>query len=185
MNVIELINKIKEISLSQSTVNSVYDGDVYENWNSGEIKYGSVNIGIESITNTGNLTTYSIILYYGDRLLQDNSNCNSIYTDGTNTLQSIINILNQADFIDIDDNVTYTLFQQRFADYLGGVYCRVDITTDSFIGNCSLNDYMYISDKDKLIERLIEQINRYRTQDEQLSVLLQEILYKLNGEKNN
>mgnify|MGYP001775798376 FL=1 len=41
---------------------------------------------------------------------------------------------------------------------------------------------MYIDDKDKLIEQLIEEINKYKTEDAELSLLLQEILYKINGE---
>ena len=182
MNVIELINKIKEVALSQGTVNSVYDGDVYTNWNSAEVKYGSINIGLQEISNDGNFTTYSVVLYYGDRLIQDKKNVNSIWTDGTNTLQSIINILNTIDMVDIESPITYTLFEQQFMDYLAGVYATVNITTDSAIGGCSLNDYVYIDDKDKLIERLIEEINKYKAEDEELSKLLQEILYKINGE---
>lgn len=184
MNTIEIINKIKEVALTQEVVKSVYDGDVYTNWNSGEVKYGSVNIGLREITNNGNFTTYTLILYYADRLLQDESNANEVISDGTNALQSIINILNQIDFVNIADNITYTPFVQKFADYLAGVYAQVEITTDSALGYCSLNDYVYISDKDKLIEQLIEKINEYKTQDEELSVLLQEILYKINGENN-
>ena len=67
-------------------------------------------------------------------------------------------------------------------DYLAGVYVQVDITTDSTLGYCSLDNYVYIDDKDKLIERLIEEINKYKTEDAELSLLLQEILYKINGE---
>lgn len=182
MNVTELINKIKEVALSQQTVNSVYDGDVYDNWNSAEVKYASVNIGIQSISNENNFSVYNIILYYGDRLLQDKSNVNSIFTDGTNTLQSIINILNTIDMIDVIEPVTYTLFKQKFMDYLAGVYCQINITTDSALGNCSLDDYVYIDDKDKIIEKLIEEINKYKTEDAELTVLLQEILCKISGE---
>lgn len=182
MNVNELILRIKEVALSQQTVNSVYDGDVYKNWNSAEAKYASVNIGIQEISNQDNFTTYNVVLYYGDRLLQDEKNVNSIYTDGTNTLQSIINILNTMDMIDIVEPITYTPFEQKFMDYLAGVYCQIQITTDSMIGNCSLDNYVYIDDKDKLIERLIEMINEYRTKDAELSILLQDILYKLTSE---
>lgn len=184
MNVNELIHKIKEVALSQQTVNSVYDGDVYTSWNSAEVKYASVNIGIQDISNNGNFTTYNVVLYYGDRLLQDKSNVNSIYTDGTNTLQSIINILNTIDMVDIQEPVTYTLFEQKFMDYLAGVYCQIQITTDSMIGNCSLDEYVYIDDKDKIIEKLIEEINKYKTEDAELALLLQEILYKINGDGN-
>lgn len=183
MNAIELINKIKEVSISQEVVNSVYDGDVYTNWNSGEINYGSINIGLREITYDEQYVTYSFIFYYGDRLLQDDSNSNQIITDGINAIQSVINILNTIDFINIDGNIIYTPFVQKFSDYLGGVYAQVDITTDSPIGLCDLNDYVYIDDKDKLIEKLIKLINKYKAQDKELANLLQEILYKLNKEE--
>jgi len=182
MNVNEVINKIKEVALSQQTVKSVFDGDVYTNWNSAEIKFGSVNIGIQNIINNGYNTTYSLVLYYGDRLLQDGKNVNSIYTDGSNTLQSIINILNTIEMIDIEGEVTYTPFQQQFMDFLAGVYCQVELTTDSAIGLCDLDSYVFVDDKEELTERLIEQINEYKTKDEDLTLLLQEMLYKINGE---
>ena len=50
MNVNELIHKICEIALSQDTIKSVYNGDVYDNWNSAEVNYGSLNIGLQKIT---------------------------------------------------------------------------------------------------------------------------------------
>lgn len=182
MNTIELINRIKNIALSQGTCYSVYDGEVYDNWNSGEIKYGSVNIAFERISYDSNLCNYSMILYYGDRLLQDKSNFNQIVTDGINTLQSVINILNKEVNIDISDSVEYTPFEQKFSDYLAGVYCQFTLTTDSSIGMCEMDNYEYIDDKDKLIAKLEEKIERYRIEDAELAGLLNTILYKLNGE---
>jgi hypothetical protein len=35
------------------------------------------------------------VLYYGDRLLQDDSNANAVYADGINVLQTIINSLEE------------------------------------------------------------------------------------------
>lgn len=183
MNTIELINKIKEVAFSQKTVNSVYDGDVYTNWNSSTVKYGSVNIGIEAVRVEGQLAYHDLILYYGDRLLQSDTNSNNIYVDGINTLQSIINLLNTIDYVNIDAPVTYTPFNQSFADYLAGVYCRVTITTDSSLGMCSLDDFIYIDDRDKLIKDLLEQLNKWKTQDEELARVLQEVLHKLNCEE--
>ena len=141
MNNIELLNRIKEVSLSQQTCNSTFDGNVYDNWNNGEVKYGSVNADIERISYNSNLCTYSVVLYYGDRLLQDKSNFNQIITDGVNTLQSVINLLNKDDYIDIPDSVEYVPFEQKFCDYLAGVYCQFDLITDSAIGLCTLDDY--------------------------------------------
>lgn len=182
MNVNQLVNIIKEVALTQTHVKTVYDGDVYENWNSAEAKYGSMNIGLQSIVYNGNQVTYTFIIYYGDRLLQDKSNVNSIYTDGFNAIQSVVNILNREYMLDIiDEGITYTPFEQRFMDYLAGVYAQVEITTDSELGLCGMDNYENEDDKDKLIERIIDEINKYRTEDAELALLLQEILHKIGG----
>lgn len=181
MNVNELIHKICEVALSQETVKSVYHGDVYTNWNSAEVNYGSLNIGLQNITYNDQMCTYSFILYYGDRLLQDKHNINSIFTDGVNTIQSVINLLDTGD-MDIESNVVYTPFEQQFMDYLAGVYAQVNITTQSPIGLCSMDAYEYKDDKDEIIEKLIEEINKYKAKDAELTLLLQEILHKINGE---
>lgn len=140
MNVNQITDKIKEIALSLETVNSIFDGDVYTNWNSAEIKYGSFNVGLQNVSNDGNLCTYTFVLYYGDRLTQDKSNVNSIYTDGVNSIQSVINVLNYMQF-DISGQITYTPFEQQFMDYLAGVYATVDIVTSSSLGFCNMDDY--------------------------------------------
>ena len=140
MNVNEITDKIKEIAASLETVNSVFDGDVYENWNSAEIKYGSFNVGLQNVSNDGNLCTYTFVFYYGDRLTQDKSNANSIYSDGVNTIQSVINVLNYMQF-DISEQINYTPFEQKFMDYLAGVYATVNIVTSSSLGFCNMDDY--------------------------------------------
>ena len=138
MNISELINIIKDIAVQQMQVHSSFDGDVYENWDSKEIKYGSVNVALQSITYDGNLCTYSLILYYGDRLLQDKKNVNLIYSDGVVALQSIINTLEAEYGVDIPQSVIYTPFEQKFADYLAGVYATFDVVTESELGYCSI-----------------------------------------------
>lgn len=140
MNVNELMNLIKETALSQKPVKSAYDGDVYDNWNSAEVKYGSVNVGLQSMAYNDNTITYTVVLYYGDRLLQNKSNVNSIYSDGIRALQSIINSLNQEGNIDIDGTITYTPFEQQFMDYLAGVYAQVEIMCESELGLCSIDE---------------------------------------------
>lgn len=181
MNVNEIINRIRTIAIQQPGVYSVYDGDVYESWNSAEAKYGSVNIGLQNVTYDSNLVTYTVVLYYGDRLLQDKRNVNSIYTDGVRILQSTINTLNQMDNVDISTTPIYTPFEQKFMDYLAGVYTTIDIECESELGLCNIENYEYESDKDKLIEYLMLKIAEYREDDKELSELLKVILYKIVG----
>lgn len=181
MNVNEIINIIRYTASQQRGVHSVYDGDVYENWNAAETKYGSVNIGLQNVSYDDNLVTYTVVLYYGDRLIQDKKNVNSIYSDGIRVLQSIINTLNQMDGVDIEGTIIYTPFEQKFMDYLAGQYTTVDIICESELGLCNIDNYEYVSDKDKLIQQLIEKIQEYREEDAELSLLLKQILFKLVG----
>lgn len=140
MNTVELIDKIKAIALSQP-IQSVFDGDVYENWNSAETKYGSVNIGIQDIVYDSNLCTYSLVFYYGDRLLQDKRNVNRLYADGVRILQSIINQLNLEDTVEISGPITYHPFAQQFSDYLAGVYATVEVEVESELGLCDIEAF--------------------------------------------
>ena len=41
--------------------------------------------------------TYDAIIYYGDRLLEDKSNRNVIWSDATQVIQSIIGTVNSVD----------------------------------------------------------------------------------------
>lgn len=137
MNVVEIIDTIKKIALYQNFIRSAFDGDVYDNWNNGtEVRYGSFNIGLQNITYSNNLVTYSLVMYYGDRLTQDKTNANQIYTDGVNALQSIINFLNKASNVEVSGDIIYTPFEQKFMDYLAGVYTTIELTTESQLGTC-------------------------------------------------
>ena len=138
MNITDLINSIKQIALSQSTVRSATDGDVYTNWNSGEIEYSSVNIAISAVSRSENAVTFTLYLYYGDRLMQDESNYNAICVDAENTLNSIINSLPG----NVYKPYEIVFFKQRFLDYLAGGYVSFQYTVESDLGDCVLDEYI-------------------------------------------
>lgn len=125
MGMVELINHIKEVAASLSMVQSVYSEDVYINWNSKEVKFASVNVAVETITRNETNAEYAVVLYYADRLLQDRSNSEAVYNDAVNVLQTILTNLNED--LEVVYPVQYTPFSQKFADYLAGAYCRVNI----------------------------------------------------------
>ena len=122
---VELIKHIKEVAASLAMVQSVYSEDVYINWNSAEARFASVNVAVETVTRNSNNAEYGVVLYYADRLLQDKSNSEAVYTDAVNVLQSILNNLDED--LEVVYPVQYTPFSQKFADYLAGAYCRVTI----------------------------------------------------------
>ena len=135
MNTIEVIKEISDIAIQIPQVRKVSDGDVYTNWNSGEIEYGSVNIAISNITKQEQTLTYTIYLYYGDRLLQDKSNYTNVCTDAEYVLNLIINTLEG----EVEEPYDITFFEQHFADYLAGGYVIFNYTVDSNIGECELD----------------------------------------------
>lgn len=135
-NIVSLVEVVKALALATRTTWSVYDGDVYENWNSAEVMYGSVNVGLESITYDDNLCTYRLLIHYGDRLLQDGSNANEVYADAIRTLQTVVNGLNSIDGVGVPAQVVYVPFEQKFMDNLAGAYAHVDVTIESELGEC-------------------------------------------------
>lgn len=137
MNYTELLVALKSAANRLKMVHSTYDGDVYTNWNTESVQYGSVNIGLESIVREENIVQYNVVLYYGDRLVLEGNNANAIYDDGFNVLQSILNSL--PDEVSVEQPIQYNPFEQKFADYLAGVYARVTLIVGSNLGSCSLD----------------------------------------------
>lgn len=138
MNQLELIQAVKETSLSLKTVHTFTNGDVYTLWNNGEIKYGAVNLAIEEIRLNDDMATYSVILYFADRLLQDDENNNNIQLDGSIALEAILTLLQDKYNLVVEKPYSFIPFTQKFADYLGGVYVRCNITTSNSFDICSL-----------------------------------------------
>ena len=140
MTFTQLITEVQKVALKQHNVNSFSSDDVYEYWNRPHTQYASVNIGLESADRTENTIVYNCVLYYGDRLLQNASNKIAIQDDAVKVLQAIIS--NLPDNITYYTPINYTVFEQEFADYIAGAYCRVRLETEFDQGNCSLDEYI-------------------------------------------
>lgn len=143
----DLFKAIKDIAYRY--VKTATEGDVYSIWNSNEIKYSAFNIALDSIEVEDTNLSYNVVMYYGDRLINNDSNFNFVVADGIRIMSSIINDISDIDSIDIDNNYNITPFQQQFADYLGGVYVRLTITGN----NLDLCD-IEIEDNGPIIEDL-------------------------------
>ena len=179
MNFIQILRKLEAYSLSLPYVNSTNLGDIYEflNGNMG-VKYASVNIDITSSTRNDNLITYSVYLYYVDRLVEDKSNWMEVKTTAEQVLNSIVNYA--AEIGDVDDGWTINYFEQQFADYCAGGYVQFNLEVPNVMGDCLIDEYK--DDDENLIDRLKEAIRQYVEENEELALLLKEILFKLTGE---
>ena len=177
MNFIQILKKLEAYSLSLPYVNSTNLGDIYEYLNGKpNVKYASVNIDIINSTRNDNLITYSVYLYYVDRLVEDKSNWMEVKTTAEQVLNSIVNYA--AKIGDVDDGWTINYFEQQFADYCAGGYVQFNLEVPNILGDCLIDEY---EDEDRdLIERLKEAISQYEEENPELTELLKEILYKLN-----
>ena len=141
MNIVQLNNFIEKIVSCTETVKSFYTNSVYECWNTEEVKYGSISFCITKTQMRERTMTYDAIIYYGDRLLEDKSNRNAIWSDATQVIQSIIGTVNSVDGeITISYPYNLTLFEQKFADELAGAYAEISIEVEG-IGECG--DLLY------------------------------------------
>ena len=141
MNIVQLNNFIEKIVSCTETVKSFYTNSVYECWNTEEVKYGSISFCITKTQMRERTMTYDAIIYYGDRLLEDKSNRNAIWSDATQVIQSIIGTVNSVDGeITISYPYNLTLFEQKFADELAGAYAEISIEVEG-VGECG--DLLY------------------------------------------
>lgn len=179
MNFIQILKKLETYSLSLPYVNSTNLGDIYEYLNGKpNVKYASVNIDINQSTRTDNLISYSVYLYYIDRLVEDKSNWKEVKTTTEQVLNSIVNYA--AEIGDVNDGWTINYFEQQFADYCAGGYVQFNLEVPNEMGDCLIDEY---EDEDEsLIDRLKEVIRQYEEENEELALLLKEILYKLTAE---
>ena len=141
MNIVQLNNFIEKIVSCTETVKSFYTDLVNACWNAQELKYGSISFCITKTQMRERTMTYDAIIYYGDRLLEDKSNRNAIWSDATQVIQSIIGTVNGIDGeITISYPYNLTLFEQKFADELAGAYAEISIEVEG-VGECG--DLLY------------------------------------------
>ena len=139
MNVVQLNQYVGNIATALPDVQSYYNQSVYECWNNQEVKYGSFVFAIKNVRPQREVTRFDCVVYYGDRLLEDRSNCSGIQSDAINIIQAVVNsIENSSDNVDIQQPVQCVLFEQKFADELAGAYANLVIETET-VGGCGYN----------------------------------------------
>lgn len=126
----EIIKIIKNISLALPDVESFYTGDVYEINKDQSVKYGSVVLTNQehSFDNVNDQFNYNFVLFYIDRLTDDEANRIDVQTAGINALTTIVKTIE--DYGCIIDNVRYNVFKERFNDWCSGVYGTFSIKVD-------------------------------------------------------
>lgn len=135
MTLQRIINEILGIAKKQPNINHVGCGDIYSLNTLPNIDYSVFYITQTNHTQNQNTVTYNLVLYYVDRLV--NNNTLQVQSQGMLVLNNIINILNNSlDEVEVDYNINYTTFTHRFADDCAGVFANLKITADAELGIC-------------------------------------------------
>ena len=137
MTLFEIINKLKNIAISKPNINYVGDGDVYTLNSLPNIDYSVFFITQNDHSIYQDTITYSLNLFYIDRISDSEDNVLNIQSDGMLQLTNIINTLVFSEDVDVEGEITFTPFIQRFADNCSGVYCTVRFIVDNNLGSCS------------------------------------------------
>lgn len=137
MTLYEIIENLKNIAITKNNINYVGDGDIYKLNSTPDISYSVFFI----TENTHNIdidtNTYSLNLFYIDRLTADKDNELKIKSDGITILKNIVNEFNSLyDNVSITFPFQITTFLQRFADDCAGVYAVVQFEVDNLVGEC-------------------------------------------------
>ena len=137
MTLFEIINKLKSIAINKPNINYVGDGDVYTLNSLPNIDYSVFFITQNDHSIYQDTITYSLNLFYIDRISDSEDNTLNIQSDGMLQLTNIINTLVLSEDVDVDGEITFVPFIQRFADQCAGVYCTVRFVVDNNLGPCS------------------------------------------------
>lgn len=137
MTLFEIINKLKTIAISKPNINFVGDGDVYTLNSLPNIDYSVFFITQNDHSIYQDTITYSLNLFYIDRISDSEDNVLNIQSDGMLQLTNVINTLVFSEDVDVEGDITFTPFIQRFADQCAGVYCTVRFIVDNNLGTCN------------------------------------------------
>lgn len=136
MTLIEVIHKLKDVAMSKHNVNFVGDGDIYELNSTPNIDYGVFFITQGTHSADIDTTSYTLNLFYVDRLTDNKDNALLIQSNGIGALTNIINEFTMTEDVDVEYPLQFQPFTQRFSDECAGVYCTVTLITDSNLGLC-------------------------------------------------
>lgn len=129
MTLYELVRKIERIASAQPTINMIVENDVDKLNAVASAQYGvfSFVLGQHSTSANSDWMTYSLTLYYIDRLAEDESNLLEVHSVGVQTLDNIVRSLAQEEPHVSVSNYTFQPFLHSFADKCAGVYITVNI----------------------------------------------------------
>ena len=139
MTLQELFNRLNEIALRQPNICEIIPtGNIYDLNSRRDAKFGvfCATQGTHSYDAENALTSFNFILYYVDRLKDNEDNKIQIQSTAIETLKNIILTLQHTEDIDIAA-CDFNVFTESFSQLCAGAYATVKI--NSFDEGCVEN----------------------------------------------
>ena len=129
MNLFQTIDNIKNIALTQPNIRTASEGNVYSIMNTTpDIRYGVFVITQGTHRSDDVFNYFNFNFFYVDRLVDDmESNRLQIQSIGIQMLNNILNTFADEYDIDLNSDIQYNPFTQKFADETAGVYCTITL----------------------------------------------------------
>ena len=137
MTLKELINTLLKTARKQPNIGYTGEGDIYTLNTMKNLEYSVFFVTQQQHQQSEDTITYNLILYYIDRLVEDDANMLDIQSNGIIMLGNIINTFINENDADINYDITYQPFTHKFADKCAGVYANVKIEVGNNIGVCN------------------------------------------------
>lgn len=131
-----IIEKLKEYAMATPNVGGVIINDVFRAnfWESAE--YGVVAIIQREHSISDNNAIYRFQLAYIDRLVEDKSNEVDVQSDGIMAISNMVNRLVTETEVELNGEMSFSVFNERFKDECGGVLADVAFIASSPMGVC-------------------------------------------------
>ena len=137
MSLKEVITKFLNIAKKQPNIGYTGEGDIYTLNSLPNLEYSVFFVTQQQHNQSEDVISYNLILYYVDRLVEDDANMLDIQSNGIIMLGNIINTFINENDADINYDITYQPFTHKFADKCAGVYANVKIEVGNNIGVCN------------------------------------------------
>lgn len=131
-----IIEKLKEYAMATPNVGGVIINDVFRTnfWESAE--YGVVAIIQREHSISENNAIYRFQLAYIDRLVENKSNEVDVQSDGIMAISNMVNRLVTEAEVELNGEISFSVFNERFKDECGGVLADVAFIASSPMGVC-------------------------------------------------
>lgn len=135
MTLFELIQIIKNIALKQPNVRTFGEGNIYNILNANpSVEYDAVILTQGTHIQDTKFNYFNFNLFYVSRLV-DNLETNRLqaHSIGVEVLSNIVQFLSDAYDIELNGNISFNTFTEKFSDECAGVYAKITLVVEKEI----------------------------------------------------